>query len=90
MDDTGASGDYFTDALRLGNATVTNFTMALGTDITGQPPITPVCGVGPNTNGSEATVSGGTYDNLPYALRDRGVINTVAYSLLLGDEGLYA
>jgi hypothetical protein len=64
--------------------------MALGTDITGQPPITPVCGVGPNTNGSEATVSGGTYDNLPYALCDRGVINTVAYSLLLGDEGLYA
>lgn len=90
MDGSGASGDYFTDVLQIAGATLSNFTMAVATQVVGQNgPVLPVLGVSYDLAASEATLNGQSYPNLPYALQSAGIINTVAYSLWLDDLSMY-
>ena len=85
QDGTGADGDYVQDTLVIGGATVNNFIFALATNAS---ETLPVFGIG--YAGLEANVQSGggkAYYNLPYALVDAGLVNTVAYSLWLDDLG---
>lgn len=87
VDNTGASGDYFTDMFGIGGATIKGLEMGLsiGGSI-GQG----IMGIGYNT--SEANLETGnktTYPNLPNQMVDEGLINSLAYSLWLNDLGKY-
>jgi len=77
----GVTGDYFTDVLTIGDTTVTQFTMAVANDVTGESEIESVFGV--SFEGLEASASGSGYDNYPLALVKQGLTETVAYSLWL-------
>ena len=82
-DQSGARGDFFTDDIQVGGATLTNFTMALGTQISeGSNPITGVMGIGYNMDESNQLHR---YPNFPAALTNAGIIKSTAYSLWLDD-----
>ncbi|KAK9389502.1 aspartic peptidase domain-containing protein [Lipomyces mesembrius] len=78
VDTTGAEGIYATDTLEIGNATIDNF----------------VFGYAENSNSSLGVLgvsftlgeqSNQSYPNLPYRLKQDGIIDLVAYSLWLND-----
>ncbi|VUC30035.1 unnamed protein product [Clonostachys rosea] len=79
VDDKYATGDYFKDRFQIGGTDVQNLTMGLGlkTDITYG-----LVGVGYATN--EANKDS-PYANLPVAMEENGLINSIAYSLWLND-----
>lgn len=85
LDGSSATGDYFTDVFEIGGGTLQNMTMGLGakTDIGYG-----LVGVGYALN--EAIVgntqsTSSAYPNLPIAMVNEGLINTVAYSIWLND-----
>lgn len=83
VDGSGATGDYFTDALGIGNAKLSNFQMGISTRGTIG---TGIMGIGYNNSVANVfTGSGSVYANLPDALVDQGAIKTQAYSLWLND-----
>lgn len=84
IDQSQVKGDYFTDVLKLGNATLKNFTMGLGKDVNTTGPIQGVFGIGYSDNESKDK----KYSNFPQALVEQGVINSSAYSLWLDDSGI--
>lgn len=86
MDGSGANGDFFTDVLEVAGARLTNFTMGLGTDLYNQTGDEAVGVLGISYRTLEAVTDGSTYDNLPYALVNQGIIKTEAYSLWLDDR----
>ena len=83
VDNTGSSGDYFTDSFTIGDASLENFQMGLATDGTigiG------IMGIGYNNSEANVATGNGTiYPNLPDALVDSGTIKSAAYSLWLND-----
>lgn len=85
VDGSHSKGDYFRDAFKFANATLSNMTMGLGIDTT-----IPygLLGVGYTTN--EAIIEtkeslSAQYDNLPALMMREGLIATNAYSLWLND-----
>ncbi|KAH8594685.1 aspartic peptidase domain-containing protein [Bisporella sp. PMI_857] len=83
VDGSGSVGDYFSDALSIGGASISNFQMGLALDTTIG---VGIMGIG--YNNSEANVFTGNgiiYANLPFAMVDQGLIKTEAYSLWLND-----
>ncbi|KAL1979536.1 hypothetical protein VTN96DRAFT_5598 [Rasamsonia emersonii] len=82
-DGSGASGDYVTDTLTIGGATLKNFQFGVGYSSTSQEG---VLGIGYATNEVQVNRNGGSaYANLPKAMVDNGLINSNAYSLWLND-----
>lgn len=80
VDGSGTSGDYYTDKVTWGDA---SFDMQFAvTDSYEQGTDDTIFGVG--FKGDEAT-QGSKYNNLPYALKDQGVISSTTYSLYLDD-----
>ena len=84
VDGSSSVGDYFTDVFTIGGATVQNLTMGLGleTNIAFG-----LLGVGYEINEASVTTTRTTYPNLPVAMMQSGLINSVAYSLWLNDLG---
>ncbi|KAE8447062.1 hypothetical protein EG329_011197 [Mollisiaceae sp. DMI_Dod_QoI] len=83
VDGSGSTGDYFQDTFKIGGASLANFEMGLATDTSIG---VGIMGIGYNT--SEANIgtgNGSEYANLPVAMVNAGVINSVAYSLWLND-----
>lgn len=81
VDGSGASGDYFTDKVNWGGVTF-DLQFAVTDNFESGIQDT-VFGVGFKYN--EATTDGAIYDNLPYALKDQGIISSALYSLYLDD-----
>ena len=84
VDGSSSVGDYFTDVFTIGGATVQNLTMGLGLE-TNIP--FGLLGVGYEINEASVTTTKTTYPNLPVAMMQSGLINSVAYSLWLNDLG---
>lgn len=84
IDASFAKGHYFTDTFEISGAKVKNLTMGLGvqTDISYG-----LLGVGYAINEASITTAGFKYPNLPIAMVNEGLINSVAYSLWLNDLG---
>ena len=84
IDSSYAHGDYFEDSFEIGGAKVHNLTMGLGmqTDIPYG-----LVGVGYATNEASLSTVGQAYPNLPIAMEEEGLINSIAYSLWLNDLG---
>ena len=82
VDNSFAKGDYFQDKFVIGGATVQNMTMGLGlqTDIDFG-----LIGVGYMLDEGLTATAEEIYPNLPIAMQEAGLINTVAYSLWLND-----
>jgi elongation factor G len=90
VDGSYSQGDYFTDTFEIGGATIKNLTMGLGIDTT-----IPYGLVGVGYALNEAAVANthsasSAYPNLPVAMVNSGLINTVAFSLWLNDLGQYS
>jgi hypothetical protein len=81
----GISGDFITDTVQLGGATLTNLTMGLGKK--GNMPIG-LLGLGYSDREFVVGVEGpaGIYDNFPVALAKSGQVSTTAFSLWLNDQ----
>lgn len=84
LDGSSSQGDYFQDNFEIAETTVQNLTMGLGlqTDVTHG-----VVGVGYAIIVNSVVTLGTTYPNLPIAMQEAGLINSVAYSLWLNDLG---
>lgn len=83
MDGSGSVGDYFTDALSIGGATLNNFQMGLALDTSIG---VGIMGIGYNSSEASVFTGDGTiYANLPFAMVDSGIVATEAYSLWLND-----
>lgn len=81
VDGSGASGDYYTDQVSWGGV---SFSLQFAvTDNFENGIQDTVFGVG--FKKTEATTDGSTYNNLPLALKDQGVISSALYSLYLDD-----
>ncbi|KAK4976533.1 hypothetical protein LTR66_010838, partial [Elasticomyces elasticus] len=83
VDGSGSSGDYVSDVLRIGGATLQGQQFGVGYQSTSQEGL---IGIGYPVN--EALVSklnGRTYPNVPQHMMQAGLINTNAYSLWLND-----
>ncbi|KAJ6120225.1 hypothetical protein N7523_004505 [Penicillium sp. IBT 18751x] len=82
-DSSGASGDYVTDTLHLGGATIKDFQFGVGYTSSSEQG---VLGIGYTTNEVQVGVNGEpAYANLPKAMVKNGVIKSTAYSLWLND-----
>ena len=82
-DNTGASGDYVSDTLNIGQATLTNLQMGVGYQSTSTEG---VMGIG--YPGLEVAVQNNeeqSYKNIPQLMVSQGLINSPAYSLWLDD-----
>ncbi|KOS23424.1 putative aspartic-type endopeptidase opsB [Escovopsis weberi] len=84
VDGSGSKGDYIQDSFTMGAANVQNLTMGLGLS-TSIP--NGLIGVGYRTNEASIQTTGKTYPNLPVAMQQDGLINSIAYSLWLNDLG---
>lgn len=82
VDNSYSRGDYFQDDLKIAGATIQNLTMGLGvrTNIAHG-----LIGLGYVINEASMDTVDATYPNLPVAMEQGGLINTVAYSLWLND-----
>jgi Eukaryotic aspartyl protease len=87
VDGSSSIGDYFTDTFQIGSATLHNLTMGLGIE-TNIP--FGLAGVGYEINEASLGTTKTTYPNLPVAMMQDGLINTVAYSLWLNDLGMFS
>ncbi|KAI9171884.1 putative aspartic-type endopeptidase [Paramyrothecium foliicola] len=81
-DDSYARGDYFKDDFRIGGVEIQNLTMGLGVRTTISHGL---IGVGYALSEASTTTADATYPNLPIAMEQEGLINSVAYSLWLND-----
>ena len=82
-DNSGAAGDYFTDDVRIGGATVRSVQMGLGYQSSSSEG---VMGIGyPSLESQAVSLHEQAYANLPKAMVDQGIINSNAYSLWLND-----
>lgn len=82
-DNTVAEGDWATDTLHLQGQSINTMSFGLGSTTNSS---IGILGIGYMSN--EATVSLDnpyTYENLPFRLRNEGIIKTAAYSLWLND-----
>lgn len=85
VDGSGVTGDYFSDALRIGRVTLRNQTMGLAINASRS---LGIAGIGFQRGESIANTNpSATYPNLINSLKDQGYINTLAYSLWLNDLG---
>lgn len=83
VDGSGAAGNYLSDALQFGGATLDNFQFGVGTTSTSD---IGVLGIGYAINEVQVNRAGRRpYPNLPQALVNSGRINSNAYSLWLND-----
>ncbi|KAK2791850.1 hypothetical protein FQN51_001996 [Onygenales sp. PD_10] len=83
VDGSGASGDYVTDTLKIGGATLKDFQFGIGQQSTSKEG---VLGIGYVLNEVQVGRNGKKpYPNLPQALVDAGLIRSNAYSLWLND-----
>lgn len=88
VDGSHSKGDYFGDVFEIGGVSLTNLTMGLGinTDINYG-----LVGIGYASDeasvGDQAAPLLQSYPNLPVAMVNEGLINSVAYSLWLNDLG---
>ena len=82
-DNSGAQGDYFTDILRIGGASVTSLQMGVGYNSTSSEG---VMGIGyPSLEVQSASNGEQPYANAPQAMVNEGLIQSNAYSLWLDD-----
>lgn len=84
VDGSGASGDYISDEFEIGGAKLDNFTMGLAMKASVN---FGLVGVGYAANEASIETINQEYPNLPIALNQAGMINSVAYSLWLNDLG---
>ncbi|KAB8213900.1 putative aspartic-type endopeptidase opsB [Aspergillus novoparasiticus] len=84
-DGTGAAGDYVTDTIHIGGATVKDFQFGVGYSSSSAEG---VLGIGYTTNEVQVGRLGkSAYANLPQAMVKNGLIQSNAYSLWLNDLG---
>ncbi|KAL4899284.1 hypothetical protein BDW74DRAFT_163841 [Aspergillus multicolor] len=82
-DGTGAAGDYATDTVHVGDATITDFQFGIGYTSSSAEG---VLGIGYPSNEVQVARSGDkAYPNLPQSLMQKGLIQSSAYSLWLND-----
>ena len=82
-DNSGAAGDYFTDDVNIGRASVRSVQMGLGYQSSSSEG---VMGIGyPSLESQAVLLNERTYSNLPQAMVDQGIIRSNAYSLWLND-----
>ncbi|KAL4926541.1 pepsin-like aspartic protease [Aspergillus undulatus] len=82
-DGTGAAGDYATDTLRIGGATISDFQLGIGYTSSSAEG---VLGIGyPSNEVQVARFGKDAYPNLPQYLMQNGVIRSSTYSLWLND-----
>ena len=82
-DNSGAAGDYFTDNVNIGGASVKSVQMGLGYKSSSSEG---VMGIGyPSLESQAVLLNERTYANLPQAMVDQGIIRSNAYSLWLND-----
>ncbi|KAJ5092254.1 hypothetical protein NUU61_007124 [Penicillium alfredii] len=82
-DGSGAVGNYVTDTLRIGDATIKDFQFGVGYSSGSSEG---VLGIGYPSNEVQVSRSGDkTYANLPKAMVEKGLIKSNAYSLWLND-----
>ncbi|KAJ5246928.1 hypothetical protein N7468_001911 [Penicillium chermesinum] len=82
-DDSGATGNYLTDTLRIGGSSLKNFQFGVGYTSSSAEG---VLGIGYPLNEAQVGVAGQTtYANLPKAMVNNGLIRSSAYSLWLND-----
>ena len=82
-DGSGASGDYATDTVRIGNEELTGLQFGIGYVSTSQEG---VLGIGYTSNEVQVNYNNGRpYSNLPQLMVDRGTIQSNSYSLWLDD-----
>jgi hypothetical protein len=79
-DQSGASGDYFTDTFSVGGATLQNFQMGLATRSTNA---LGLMGLGFDTNEATSGTGNTTYPNLVDSMVSAGLIRSKAFSLWL-------
>ncbi len=85
QDNSGVTGDYFSDIVGIGNVALKNITMGLATSASRSEGI-----MGIGYDADESIVSSDpdlTYPNIIHQLKNEGVIDTLAYSLWLNDLG---
>lgn len=83
-DNSGASGDYFNDTLRIGETLITNMSMGLASQA--DYPFMGVLGIGYDSDESIAQDDpNDIYPNFVDQLVSQGYIKTLAYSLWLND-----
>jgi elongation factor G len=81
-DNSYSRGDYFKDDFRIGGVKIQNLTMGLGIRTTISHGLV---GVGYALSEASTTTADAIYPNLPIAMQQAGLINSVAYSLWLND-----
>ena len=85
QDNSGVTGDYFSDIVGLGNVALKNITMGLATQASRAEGI---MGIGYDADESiVASSPNSIYPNIVNQLKNEGVTNTLAYSLWLNDLG---
>ncbi|CRG88730.1 aspartic-type endopeptidase (OpsB), putative [Talaromyces islandicus] len=83
VDGSGAAGDYVTDTVSIGGATLKSFQFGIGYSSASSEG---VLGIGYPANEAQVSRSRkSSYANLPKAMVDGGLINSNAYSLWLND-----
>ena len=81
-------GAYANETIRVGNASLSNFTFGLAVDGKGNNPMLGILGLSYPSN--EAGARNGLfpeYPNFPQQLKNQGLIDTVAFSVYLNGEG---
>ncbi|KKK14764.1 putative aspartic-type endopeptidase (OpsB) [Aspergillus ochraceoroseus] len=81
-DGSGAAGDYVTDTIRIGGASLEDFQFGVGYTSSSSEG---VLGIGYTSNEALVSQNGETYPNLPRSLVKNGLIQSNAYSLWLND-----
>ncbi|TKA24351.1 hypothetical protein B0A50_06821 [Salinomyces thailandicus] len=85
VDETGASGDYFTDIVGLGGVNITKVTLAVANELEGWDiPSPSVMGIGFDSN-EAINEAGRLYKGILGHMLDQKLINSRAYSLWLDD-----
>lgn len=88
QDNSGVTGDYFTDVVSVGSAKLEKVVMGLAIQATRG---LGIMGIGYDAHESiAATDPKGIYPNIISQLRNQSVINTLAYSLWLNDLSTHA
>jgi hypothetical protein len=83
VDETGTTGDYFTDTVTIGTSTIKDVQLGLGTNGTID---TGLLGISYPINEASVDANGdGSYPTIVDAMVSSGLINTNAYSLWLDD-----
>jgi hypothetical protein len=83
VDGSFATGDYVTDTISIGGASLNNFQFGIGYDTTSEEG---VLGIGYTLNEVQVNENGkAAYPNLPVAMTNAGLISSPAFSLWLND-----